>query len=388
MPDILTDRTYSERLQLVGSSHRCFAVMRDEGKMATVNIFRGDMFARPCDLIIIPCSTVPTISQFVYDRLEQFNLPMPSSSMALGEVAFVETHSIEQVASQIAFAATVDGASSEYEAVKEVVISIANHCNQNPWLTDVSTPVLGTGAGGLDHKLSLISMAQAFLQHCRTDAKLNVFSLMDIPEDWLTILKEPRNTNNHKIAMAHIGSHQRIETTEAHGKAIQPPRVFISYSHSSQDHKTWAKELATKLRSQGIDARIDQFHLNRADEIANWMNRELTLADKVIIICDAVYFQKFEGRTGGASWEATMILGDIYRHQTERRHVGIQVHSDADQCVPMFLRGRYNFRAIDYEFDDNQFDELIEFLFDIEPEAPLVGSPPPEILRRLQTRKV
>ncbi|MFN5997426.1 MAG: TIR domain-containing protein [Paracoccaceae bacterium] len=356
--------------------------------MATVNIFRGDMFARPCDLIVIPCSTVPTISQFVYERLEQFNLPMPSSSMALGQVLFVETHSIEQVSSQIAYAATVQGAASEYDAIRDVIICIAKHCNENRWLTDVSTPILGTGAGGLDHKLSLIAMAEVFLQECKTDAKLNVYSLMDIPEDWLSLLKEPRKNGPVRVTKARVKFPQLIETTEAHGKAIQPPRVFISYSHSSEDHKKWTKELATKLRTHGIDARIDQFHLSRADEIANWMNRELTLADKVIIICDTVYYQKFEGRTGGASWEATMILGDIYRHQTERRHVGIQVHSDADQCVPMFLRGRYNFRAVNYDLDQIQFAELIEFLFDIEPEAPQLGSPPPEILRRLQTRGV
>jgi SEFIR domain len=37
------------------------------------------------------------------------------------------------------------------------------------------------------------------------------------------------------------------------------PRVFISYSHDSPDHQNRVLELVNRLRSDGIDAIIDQY---------------------------------------------------------------------------------------------------------------------------------
>lgn len=35
---------------------------------------------------------------------------------------------------------------------------------------------------------------------------------------------------------------------------MSTPKVFISYSHDTQDHKKWVLDLATRLRNSGIDA--------------------------------------------------------------------------------------------------------------------------------------
>ena len=35
------------------------------------------------------------------------------------------------------------------------------------------------------------------------------------------------------------------------------PKVFISYSHDTQEHKKWVLDLATRLRGGGVDAIID-----------------------------------------------------------------------------------------------------------------------------------
>ena len=39
------------------------------------------------------------------------------------------------------------------------------------------------------------------------------------------------------------------------------PKVFISYSHDSLEHKEWVNQLATKMRNHGIDATLDQWEL-------------------------------------------------------------------------------------------------------------------------------
>ena len=33
---------------------------------------------------------------------------------------------------------------------------------------------------------------------------------------------------------------------------ITEPKVFISYSHDSEEHKSWVLQLATRLRSNGV----------------------------------------------------------------------------------------------------------------------------------------
>lgn len=42
---------------------------------------------------------------------------------------------------------------------------------------------------------------------------------------------------------------------------IEHPKVFISYSHDSEEHKEWVLELATNLRKHGIDVILDQWEL-------------------------------------------------------------------------------------------------------------------------------
>ncbi len=44
-----------------------------------------------------------------------------------------------------------------------------------------------------------------------------------------------------------------------------PPRVFISYSHDSEEQSARVLALAEQLRRDGIDARIDQFEASPSE---------------------------------------------------------------------------------------------------------------------------
>lgn len=50
-----------------------------------------------------------------------------------------------------------------------------------------------------------------------------------------------------------------------------PPRVFISYSHDSPEHKRWVIEFATTIRGRGVDAILDQWHLRHGDDLPHFM---------------------------------------------------------------------------------------------------------------------
>ena len=60
-------------------------------------------------------------------------------------------------------------------------------------------------------------------------------------------------------------------------EVIVHPKVFISYSWDTEngddEHKKWVRDLATKLRSHGVDVILDQFDLRLGDDLPFFMKK-------------------------------------------------------------------------------------------------------------------
>lgn len=82
------------------------------------------------------------------------------------------------------------------------------------------------------------------------------------------------------------------------------PRVFISYSWDSPEHRLWVESFAQELRKSGIDARLDAWR-DESQSIDDFMMIELERADCVIAVCTPQFKQKIvqnaEGVAGTAS---------------------------------------------------------------------------------------
>ena len=89
------------------------------------------------------------------------------------------------------------------------------------------------------------------------------------------------------------------------------PKVFISYSWSSD---RLVLELAQRLISHGVDVVLDKWELKEGRDKYAFMERCVNDPDitKVLIICDRVYAQKANNRTGGVGDETVIISGEIY----------------------------------------------------------------------------
>lgn len=57
------------------------------------------------------------------------------------------------------------------------------------------------------------------------------------------------------------------------------PVAFISYTHDSEDHQNQVLEFANKLRSEGIDAVLDQYEESPKEGWPRWMDRQIHNAD-------------------------------------------------------------------------------------------------------------
>ncbi|MDP1832013.1 MAG: toll/interleukin-1 receptor domain-containing protein [Geothrix sp.] len=149
------------------------------------------------------------------------------------------------------------------------------------------------------------------------------------------------------------------------------PKVFISYSHDSTDHKKWVLDLATHLRASGVDAVVDQWDLKPGDDLAHFMETHLASADRVLMVCTKTYVEKANKGIGGVGYEKMIVTADLLSRIDSNKVIPI-IRQTVTKEVPSFLRSKLylDFSISDqYEFS---FDELIRTLHN----APLYEKPP------------
>ncbi|MEA2756764.1 MAG: hypothetical protein QOJ54_3053, partial [Aliidongia sp.] len=66
-----------------------------------------------------------------------------------------------------------------------------------------------------------------------------------------------------------------------------PPKLFISYSWTSEDHKQWVLDLATGLRENGVDVILDRWHLLNGQDTHVFMEQMVNdpEIEHVALIC-------------------------------------------------------------------------------------------------------
>jgi len=335
-----------------------------------IELIKGNMFDGPTDLVVIPCSTVPTITWFVAEHLRSFDIPSPARRMKLGEVVFTELRRANNIAQVAAYAASVRRGSTSSEVIGQIGRTLGSYCAENSWLSQVSCPLLGTGAGGLEPTEAARALAEGYRATAPERALLRLFVLED------TVFKQIRSL----FAIELEGKEpDQIETDVAQ----RPIRVFISYTKTTDQHGEWVKAIATHLRSAGVDARLDVWHLRPGMDVAQWMSNELDIADRVLLVCDELYAQKADGRHGGVGWEIRIIQGDLLQSQTTNpdKFVPVVVTEDLADGTPSFIRAVYSIHWPPSKRDDPSLrDELVRIIYRAQEEAPPLGQRPAYVI--------
>lgn len=128
------------------------------------------------------------------------------------------------------------------------------------------------------------------------------------------------------------------------------PRVFVSYSHDSSEHRECVLGLIQALRRNGIDAWADFFEENKPPAIwPVWMRTQVGEADYVIAVITETYARRYNqqeepGVGAGVRWEATLITADIY-YSTSKQTKYIPVVFSAEDTrhipPPLNLTNKY-----------------------------------------------
>jgi hypothetical protein len=136
------------------------------------------------------------------------------------------------------------------------------------------------------------------------------------------------------------------------------PKVFISYSHDTQEHKHWVLDLATRLRNSGIDAIIDQWELKPGDDLPHFMETHLAKSDYVVMVCSDRYVEKANSGTGGVGYEKMIITADLLSNIDSNKVIPI-IRQIGTHNVPTFLKTKLFVDFSNYDEYEFSFDELV-----------------------------
>lgn len=115
------------------------------------------------------------------------------------------------------------------------------------------------------------------------------------------------------------------------------PKVFISYSHDSNEHKEWVKSLATLLRNHGVDVTLDQWDLHIGQDLRFFMEHGVTKSKIVLCVCSENYVNKANTGNGGTGYETMIISQDLLSNVNLEYIIPIVRNNTLDRKLPTCL---------------------------------------------------
>jgi hypothetical protein len=157
----------------------------------------------------------------------------------------------------------------------------------------------------------------------------------------------------------------------------RPPRVFISYSWDSPEHRTWVAQLATALRRDGIDIVLDQWHLGLGEDLSTFMVRGVRESDRVLVISTEQYVRRGYERQGGVGYEQMLLSSHIMRDVGTSKFIPVVRRSSAGEAfVPQDLQGRRYLDLTDGPDAENAYKDLVRELHNVPIPVPPLGPRP------------
>ena len=181
------------------------------------------------------------------------------------------------------------------------------------------------------------------------------------------------------------------------------PRVFLSYSHDSDEHADRVLALADALCDRGIDVILDRYvHPAPAEGWPRWMDRNLDEAKFVLMVCTETYRRRVmgleePGKGLGVRWEGSLIYNRIYHDKPSgSRFIPILLPGSEPAHIPNPVQGHAYYRIATFDLTDPGFEALYRHLTDQPatprpdlgaahhpaPEATTATVPEPSLLRK------
>jgi hypothetical protein len=121
--------------------------------------------------------------------------------------------------------------------------------------------------------------------------------------------------------------------------------VFISYSYDSSDHIRAVLTLSNRLRSYGIDCVLDQYESCPPEGWPRWMDRQISKAQFVLMICTEAYYRRVMGQETlgiglGIAWEGNLIYNHLYSAGSlNTKFIPVLFHPEHGRYIPSPTQG-------------------------------------------------
>jgi tetratricopeptide (TPR) repeat protein len=153
------------------------------------------------------------------------------------------------------------------------------------------------------------------------------------------------------------------------------PRVFLSYSHDSDEHADRVLALADALCDGGIDVILDRYvHPAPAEGWPRWMDRNLDEAKFVLMVCTETYRRRAmgleePGKGLGVDREGNLIYNLIYHRINEDKPTGsrfipILLSGPEPGHIPTPVQGHTRYQIASFDFSDPGYEGLYRHLTD------------------------
>lgn len=146
------------------------------------------------------------------------------------------------------------------------------------------------------------------------------------------------------------------------------PKLFISYSWSSQSHEQWVIDLASELIESGVQVILDKWDLKEGHDSVAFMEKMVTdpAITKVVIVCDEIYAAKADGRSGGVGTETQIISREVYENQEQGKFVAVISEKDGQgkACLPTYYKSRIYIDLSEPDSYAENFEKLLRWIYD------------------------
>lgn len=142
---------------------------------------------------------------------------------------------------------------------------------------------------------------------------------------------------------------------------MEHPKVFISYSHDSDEHKGWVRKLAKDLIEKGINIVLDQWDTSFGSDLAAFMDSGVGLAKRVLVICTENYVLKADDRKGGVGYEHILVTGELINDLGTNKFIPV-MRNNPKHSLPRCLKTR---SFVDFNNDDEYGAKLGDLIADL-----------------------
>lgn len=153
------------------------------------------------------------------------------------------------------------------------------------------------------------------------------------------------------------------------------PKAFISYSWEDEDHRTWVREFATRLRADGIETAIDQWNAIPGDQLPAFMESAIRSNDYVLIVCTPKYKQKSDNRQGGVGYEGDIMTSEVLGTANHRKFIPILREGSWSDSAPTWLRGKYFIDLSASPYSEENYGDLLVTMHGVRNTPPPIGKP-------------